>query len=175
MRIWVYLGITALGLRFWAAASQAAFAAEPALWSLRKPARPELPPVKDERWQRNPIDRFILAALEAAGLFPSPEADRRTLIRRLSLDLTGLPPSPAGVEAFIADPDPATCNDPSKIFGHCQGKNNSGGFARVAERGKQDISGGICSRMQDFFTVLGALSPLPSKFVPHRDRRFSRH
>ncbi len=107
MRIWVYLGITALGLWFWAAASLAAFAAEPALWSLRKPARPELPPVEDKSWPRNPIDRFILAALEAAGLSPSPQADRRTLIRRLSLDLTGLPPSPAEVEAFIADPDPA--------------------------------------------------------------------
>jgi hypothetical protein len=63
------------------------------------------PTVQDESWVRNPIDRFILARLEAAGLKPAPEADRRTLARRLSLDLTGLPPRPADVEAFVQDSD----------------------------------------------------------------------
>src|SRR5581483_791817 len=75
-------------------------------WSLLPPQRPALPAVKNVGWVRNPIDRFILAALEKKGLPPAPEADRRTLARRLSLDLTGLPPAPEGVEKFIADPAP---------------------------------------------------------------------
>jgi len=72
-------------------------------WSLIAPTRGELPPVKNQAWVRTPIDRFILAGLEQAGLTPAPEADRRTLARRLSLDLTGLPPDPALVEEFVAD------------------------------------------------------------------------
>jgi hypothetical protein len=73
-------------------------------WSFIPPARPEPPAVADAAWPRNPIDRFILARLEQAGLEPAPEADRRTLARRVALDLTGLPPDPAVVEAFVADP-----------------------------------------------------------------------
>ena len=75
-------------------------------WSLLAPQRPALPAVRDARWVRNPIDRFVLARLERAGLKPAPEADRRTLARRLSLDLTGLPPDPAEVERFAADRSP---------------------------------------------------------------------
>ena len=75
-------------------------------WSFIPPVRAPLPQVRDKAWARNPIDRFILANLEAHGLKPAPEADRRTLARRLSLDLTGLPPEPADVEAFVSDPAP---------------------------------------------------------------------
>ncbi len=75
-------------------------------WSLIPPKRPALPKVKNESWVRNPIDRFVLAKLEENGLHPAPEADRRTIARRLSLDLTGLPPSPDLVEAFVNDPAP---------------------------------------------------------------------
>jgi hypothetical protein len=75
-------------------------------WSLIAPTRPTLPAVKDKGWVHNPIDNFVLAKLEAAGLKPAPEADRSTLARRLSLDLTGLPPEPADVEAFVNDPAP---------------------------------------------------------------------
>jgi Protein of unknown function (DUF1553)/Protein of unknown function (DUF1549)/Concanavalin A-like lectin/glucanases superfamily/Planctomycete cytochrome C len=75
-------------------------------WSLIPPKRPALPAVRDEAWVRNPIDRFVLAKLEANGLRPAPEANRRALARRLSLDLTGLPPEPAVVEAFVQDPAP---------------------------------------------------------------------
>jgi len=75
-------------------------------WSFIPPARPALPAVKNEAWSRNPIDRFILARLEQEGLTPAAEADRRTLARRLALDLTGLPPEPALVDAFVADPHP---------------------------------------------------------------------
>ena len=64
----------------------------------------DLPVVRDRAWPRNPIDTFLLAAMESKGLKPSPEADRVTLIRRLSLDLTGLPPTIAEVDAFVADP-----------------------------------------------------------------------
>jgi hypothetical protein len=75
-------------------------------WSYLKPVRPELPTVKNVKWVRNPIDRFVLAKLEALNLEPAPEADRRTLARRLSLDLTGLPPTPADVERFVNDRSP---------------------------------------------------------------------
>ncbi len=77
-------------------------------WSLLAPKRPPLPkpPRWAAAWVRNPIDHFIVAELEKRGLRPSPEADRRTLARRLSLDLTGLPPAPADVEAFVNDKSP---------------------------------------------------------------------
>jgi hypothetical protein len=72
-------------------------------WSFLAPQRPELPAVKNKGWVRNPIDRFILVELEKRGLAPAAEADRRTLARRVSLDLTGMPPAPAEVEAFVND------------------------------------------------------------------------
>jgi hypothetical protein len=75
-------------------------------WSFVKPVRPGLPTVKNNAWVRNPIDRFILARMETAGLSPASEADRRTLARRVSLDITGLPPPPADVEAFLNDKTP---------------------------------------------------------------------
>ncbi|MBC8138251.1 MAG: DUF1553 domain-containing protein [Fibrella sp.] len=72
-------------------------------WSYQPPRRTALPPIKNTKWVKNPIDRFVLARLESTGLQPAPEADRRTLVRRVSLDLTGLPPEPAEVERFIGD------------------------------------------------------------------------
>jgi hypothetical protein len=72
-------------------------------WSFLAPQKHELPAVKNKAWVRNPLDQFILAELEEASLAPTAEADRRTLARRLSLDLTGLPPTPKAVEAFVAD------------------------------------------------------------------------
>ncbi len=72
-------------------------------WSFIPPSRPPVPEVKNKSWVRNPIDNFILARLERVGLTPAPEADRRTLARRLAFDLTGLPPDPADVEALVAD------------------------------------------------------------------------
>jgi hypothetical protein len=75
-------------------------------WSLLAPKLPALPDVQDRKWIRNEIDQFILARLEREGLKPAPEADRRTLIRRLSFDLTGLPPSAEEVERFLADSTP---------------------------------------------------------------------
>jgi hypothetical protein len=75
-------------------------------WAMVKPTRPELPAVKNSTWSEHPIDQFVLARLEAAGLAPAPRADKYALIRRVSLDLRGLPPTPAEVEQFIADEDP---------------------------------------------------------------------
>jgi mono/diheme cytochrome c family protein len=75
-------------------------------WAFRPPQRPAEPPVKDTSRVRNAIDRFVLARLDKEGLQPSPEADRVTLLRRLSLDLVGLPPTVAEVDAFVADTAP---------------------------------------------------------------------
>ena len=75
-------------------------------WSFIAPKRPQLPAVKNGAWVRNPMDAFVLARLEAMGLSPAPEADKRTLARRLSLDITGLPPAPELVEKFVSDSDP---------------------------------------------------------------------
>jgi hypothetical protein len=72
-------------------------------WSFQVPAAHPLPAVKRKDWPRQPVDRFILARLEQAGLTPSPEADPRTLIRRVTLDLTGLPPTPEEVAAFVQE------------------------------------------------------------------------
>lgn len=75
-------------------------------WTFVAPERPKSPEVRTADWVRNPIDRFVLEKLEAANISPSVEADRETLIKRLSIDLTGLPPSPEEVDAFVADTDP---------------------------------------------------------------------
>jgi Protein of unknown function (DUF1553)/Protein of unknown function (DUF1549)/Concanavalin A-like lectin/glucanases superfamily/Planctomycete cytochrome C len=72
-------------------------------WSFIPPKRPDIPKVANAAWVRNPIDSFILARLEKEGLKPQSEADKTTLIRRVYLDLTGLPPTPADVDAFLAD------------------------------------------------------------------------
>jgi hypothetical protein len=75
-------------------------------WAFVAPRVPPIPPVDNRRWVRNPIDAFVLARLEKERIAPSPEADRRTLIRRLCLDLIGLPPTPEQLTAFLADRRP---------------------------------------------------------------------
>ncbi len=75
-------------------------------WSLQPVKRPDVPKVTRADWQSNPIDAFVLAKLDQAGLTPAPEADRRTLIRRVYFDVVGLPPSRAEVDAFVADTSP---------------------------------------------------------------------
>jgi mono/diheme cytochrome c family protein len=75
-------------------------------WAFVPPKRPEIPAVKDTAWVRNPIDNFILARLEQQGVKPSPEANRNTLLRRLSLDLTGLTPTAEEIRDFVSDTSP---------------------------------------------------------------------
>jgi hypothetical protein len=75
-------------------------------WAYRPIQAADPPNVKNKDWPRNEIDRFVLARLEEAGIEPSPEADRHTLIRRLYFDLIGIPPEPADIDAFVADKSP---------------------------------------------------------------------
>ena len=86
-----------------AAPAAAAGGASRKHWAYVAPRRPDPPGVRDARWARTPVDRFVLARLEAENLRPSPEADRAALLRRVSLDLIGLPPTPAELDAFLAD------------------------------------------------------------------------
>src|SRR5262249_31783684 len=73
-------------------------------WAFEPPSRPAPPAVNRSDWSKNPIDLFVLVRLEAEHLSPSPEADRRTLIRRLYMVMLGMPPTPEEVTAFVTDP-----------------------------------------------------------------------
>jgi hypothetical protein len=86
-------------LKRWVAAG----AGYDAHWAFVPPKQPPLPKVKDAAWPRNPIDHFVLARLEAAGMKPSPQADPYTLVRRVHLDLIGIPPTPEEVDAFVTE------------------------------------------------------------------------
>jgi mono/diheme cytochrome c family protein len=75
-------------------------------WAFKQPVRPDVPRVKQTSWALNPVDAFVLAAMEKQGLTPSPATDKRTLLRRVTLDLTGLPPTPDEINAFVNDDSP---------------------------------------------------------------------
>ena len=76
-------------------------------WAFQPVKKPDVPAVRDAAWVQSPIDNFVLAKLEAAGLHPNAPADKRTLIRRVTFDLTGLPPTEPEIQRFIADDSPA--------------------------------------------------------------------
>lgn len=101
-----YDGPLTLGKQAAAPSSQPTAAQVPQHWAFKPVVRHDAPAVKQKSWVRNPIDAFVLEKLESAGFQPSPEADRRTLIRRLSLDLIGLLPKPSEVEDFVRDTRP---------------------------------------------------------------------
>lgn len=88
------------------AATQAYGGAGRAHWSFQPVRKPEIPKVSNEAWLQNPIDAFVLAKLDGAGMRPNEPADRRTLIRRVTFDLIGLPPGEHDIEAFVNDPSP---------------------------------------------------------------------
>ena len=100
LRAWIDQGAK------WPAEADALGPATSSHWAYKHPERPAIPKVKNNGWPRNEIDDFVLARLEKEGLTPRPEADRARLIRRLSLDLIGLPPTIDEVDAFIADTSP---------------------------------------------------------------------
>jgi hypothetical protein len=104
LRAWIDQGAPVAGapLMTGAAAPEASAPVEEH-WAYVKPKRPDLPPVATSGWVRNPIDRFVLARLETEKLSPAPEAGRAALLRRVTLDLTGLPPAPDELDAFMAD------------------------------------------------------------------------
>jgi Protein of unknown function (DUF1549)/Protein of unknown function (DUF1553)/Planctomycete cytochrome C len=123
LRAWIDQGAK------WSAAGSAS-AAKPATehWSFRPPRRVTPPAVKGPGWVKNPIDAFVLGHLERQGMSPSPEADKAALIRRVSLDLTGLPPTITEVDAFLADRRPDAYERlvdrllASPHFGECWGR-----------------------------------------------------
>ncbi len=106
------MGFTALSereiglIRTWIDQGCSASKISSAHWAYVRPVRPPIPKVRNRAWIRNPIDAFVLSRLEREGLAPSAEADRTTLIRRVTLDLTGLPPTPKEVDDFLADRSP---------------------------------------------------------------------
>ena len=75
-------------------------------WAFQPPKRHDLPSIENTDWPERTIDWFILEKLEDAGIQPTQAADRRTLVRRVSFGLTGLPPTPEDIEAFVSDPSP---------------------------------------------------------------------
>jgi hypothetical protein len=85
---------------------QAAIDEGRSFWAFQPPVDPEVPAVKNAAWPQSPLDHFVLAALEAKGLQPAPPADKRTLIRRATFDLIGLPPTPDEIDAFLSDDSP---------------------------------------------------------------------
>ncbi|HYP06625.1 MAG TPA: PSD1 and planctomycete cytochrome C domain-containing protein, partial [Bryobacteraceae bacterium] len=95
-----------LGASMPEAPSETAQGSKPVLWSLQKVVRPAPPGTRNNAWARTDIDRFILSRLEAGNLSPSPQADKRTLIRRAYYDLTGLPPTAEEIEGFVKDTAP---------------------------------------------------------------------
>lgn len=94
------------GAPFGGESPAAAKSAKADIWSFKAPVQPAPPAMDTATWGRNAIDAFVLQTMKTKGLSPSPEADRNTLIRRLSLDLRGLPPTPEEVERFVADKRP---------------------------------------------------------------------
>jgi len=97
---WIQMGAP------WGATAVVSQAKQEKYWAFVPPVRPAAPAVKDKAWVRSPIDAFVLAELEKKGLAPAKAADKRTLIRRATYDLIGLPPSPAEVKAFLDDSSP---------------------------------------------------------------------
>src|SRR5262249_39569272 len=106
---WVKAGIPGIDDKKMVASGKKGFtitAADRGYWAYKPLQRPAVPTVKNKAWVKNPVDAFILARIEAKGLSPAPPADRQSLVRRVYFDLTGLPPTPDEVDAFVNDKNP---------------------------------------------------------------------
>ena len=141
-------------------ATKGSFSAQQrAYWALQPVERPSPPAISGPAWVRNPVDAFVLARLSHERLEPSPQAGRAALIRRVSLDLTGLPPSPAEVSAFVADKSPGAYDElverllASPHYGERWGRHWLD-LARYAESGgfEQDIPRPNAWRYRDYVT-----------------------
>jgi hypothetical protein len=102
-------GLAALALlsaAAWAADDRPFTDAETSYWAYQPVRKPAVPSVRNKAWVKTDVDAFILAALESKGIRPAPAADKITLLRRVTFDLTGLPPTPQEVRAFVADRSP---------------------------------------------------------------------
>ena len=110
LRAWIDQGVE------WPETTSAKLKSKVDHWTFKPAVWPTVPGVKNRTWVRNPIDAFILARLETEKLAPSKEADRETLIRRLCFDLTGLPPSPEDVAAFVRDSDRSDSSDRNALI-----------------------------------------------------------
>src|SRR5262245_5155539 len=98
------LALSALACGVWAASDNLPFTAEQLdHWAYQKVSKPKIPEVRNRAWVKTPVDAFVLAKLESQGVKPGPAADKITLLRRATFDLTGLPPTPEEVDAFLAD------------------------------------------------------------------------
>ncbi len=106
LRAWIDQGAAWQGGQGSGVGGRASDQVEQTHWAFVAPTLPAVPKVRARAWVKNPIDAFVLASLEKEGIRPSPYASRPTLIRRLSMDLTGLPPTPREVEAFVTDRSP---------------------------------------------------------------------
>ena len=106
MRLGITIVLLVLGFGSFLYASEPFDAEARAHWAFQKVARPEVPQIQSREWARNPVDAFVAAELEKQNIAPGPPADKRTLLRRAYLDLVGIPPTPAQVQAFLDDNSP---------------------------------------------------------------------
>src|ERR1700746_1898682 len=104
--LFVFAGVCLAVSAGYAAETHVFTAAQRNFWSLRPVTKPAVPAVKDKTWVKTPIDAFVLAKLEQAQARPNPPADKLTLLRRVTLDVTGLPPTQEEVQAFLSDESP---------------------------------------------------------------------
>ncbi|MGH9939643.1 MAG: DUF1549 domain-containing protein, partial [Blastocatellia bacterium] len=103
----VVFAVLALACVVWAASDDLPFTAEQLNhWAYQKVKKPKTPLVRNRAWVKTPVDAFVLAKLERGRIKPAPAADKITLLRRATFDLTGLPPTPEEVSAFLADNSP---------------------------------------------------------------------
>src|SRR5438552_13781249 len=102
-RVYFFIGLCLAAAGVYSAQTRAFTDAQKSFWSLQPVTKPAVPVVKGKQWLKNPVDAFVLAKLEEKQLQPNKPADKLTLLRRVTIDLTGLPPSQAEIQSFLSD------------------------------------------------------------------------